>query len=601
MKLICIFLLTLFTNICTYSSPIFKQELVNIEGKLGGFTMEKKWTEDKSGVLILNILLKSDEPRLLAPFKLKMNIPSQDVYTIFTSPTQSGRSNYHIHLYSRAASDLPLIAFINKKNQSKLTWMVSDNLNTIVTKVDVSEDNALFESEISFFSDKPPVEKVKEYQVQIRFDTRELPYEIALDEAVQWWRTVNKSKPAYAPPIAYKPVYSTWYNYHHKLDASELIKESNEASKLGMEVLIIDDGWMTLRDSLTFYHVGDYKPLRLPNMKEMVDSIHNNGMKVMLWYSTSMAGYESEASQKYAGNYIRDAKNFKTYIYDPRYPKVRENLIGLLTESLNKWEIDGFKLDFLAQMYPDDTTPNTMSGGRDFASIDKATAHWMKKTYDTLRSINPDILIEFRQPYVTPIMQQYGNMFRAIDNANMEIANRIYTTKLRLYSNKLPVHSDMVMWNLEDPVESAALQITNILFSVPQVSMRLSELGANHKKMIQFWLSYYKNNEELIMKGNFRAPNPGENFPSLTVFDHNKQITNLFGTPVVDLYSSDVKKLDIINSAHAEVVYIPLRTSRVNVEIKDCMGNILSSDKRKVINGTLKLNIPPTGMATLHW
>ena len=42
----------------------------------------------------------------------------------------------------------------------------------------------------------------------------------------------------------------------------------------------------------------------------------------------------------------------------------------------------------------------------------------------------------------------------------------------------------------EDPVEHAALQILNILFSVPQISVRLHEIPQQHKDMIAFWMKY---------------------------------------------------------------------------------------------------------------
>ena len=63
---------------------------------------------------------------------------------------------------------------------------------------------------------------------------------------------------------------------------AELVKECRLAKELGMEGIIIDAGWMTLDNSITFATVGDYRPERLTGMKDMVKRIQAMGMKVML-------------------------------------------------------------------------------------------------------------------------------------------------------------------------------------------------------------------------------------------------------------------------------------------------------------------------------
>lgn len=102
----------------------------------------------------------------------------------------------------------------------------------------------------------------------------------------------------------------------------------------------------------------------------------------------------------------------------------------------------------------------------------------------SLTAINPDILIEFRQSYVGPSIRKYGNMLRVADCPNDAIMNRADIVNLRFTSGKTAVHSDMIMWNPEDRVESAALQFASILYSVPQISMRLECLPADHYKML---------------------------------------------------------------------------------------------------------------------
>ena len=48
-----------------------------------------------------------------------------------------------------------------------------------------------------------------------------------------------------------------------------------------------------------------------------------------------------------------------------------------------------------------------------------------------LRRVKPDVMIEFRQPYIGPLMRKYGNMFRAGDAPNAAVDNRVRTVDRR--------------------------------------------------------------------------------------------------------------------------------------------------------------------------
>ena len=104
--------------------------------------------------------------------------------------------------------------------------------------------------------------------------------------------------------------------------------------------------------------------------------------------------------------------------------------------------------------------------------------------------IKPDLLIEFRQKYIGPAMRAYGNIFRASDCAMDLLENRVRILDLRLLSGGTAVHSDMLIWSPEDTPEVAALQILNVIFATPQISCMLTELPADHRKMLKFWMNF---------------------------------------------------------------------------------------------------------------
>ena len=198
---------------------------------------------------------------------------------------------------------------------------------------------------------------------------------------------------------------------------------------------------------------------------------------------------------------------------DPRYPEARAYLVDVYRRALRDWGIDGFKLDFIERLVADDKTVLDATGGRDFASVNEAADRMMTDVLAELRQVKPDVMIEFRQPYIGPLIRKYGNMFRASDCPNSYLANRVKTVDLRLLTGDTAVHADMIMWHPSEPVERAAFQLLNVMFSVPQVSVRLQEIPKDHFEMVRFYTDYWRRNRAVLLDGAFEALSPNANYP----------------------------------------------------------------------------------------
>ena len=174
-------------------------------------------------------------------------------------------------------------------------------------------------------------------------------------------------------------------------------------------------------------------------------------------------------------------------MFDPRFPEVRAYLVGIYTQALLDWNLDGFKLDFIDdfKVYPE-TEMNDLNG-RDTLSVAKGVDLLIDDIKTALKSIKEDVLIEFRQKYIGPGLRKLGNMFRAFDCPNDSLMNRVRTTDVKLICGDTAVHSDMLTWSKDADVEYAALQFTSILFSVPQISVKLNERSKEEHSMIQFY------------------------------------------------------------------------------------------------------------------
>lgn len=174
---------------------------------------------------------------------------------------------------------------------------------------------------------------------------------------------------------------------------------------------------------------------------------------------------------------------------DPRYPEVRDHIINNCLHFVNDWKLDGLKLDFIDQFrQPEKELPDA-DPGRDFDSVPRALDFMLNRLVCVLKSVKPDIMIEFRQMYIGPVMRKYGNMFRAGDCADDILLNRVRTTDVRLIAGNSSVHSDMIPWHKDEDAEIAARQLLNVIFSVLQISVKIDEITDEQKKCLLFGLA----------------------------------------------------------------------------------------------------------------
>ena len=202
----------------------------------------------------------------------------------------------------------------------------------------------------------------------------------------------------------------------------------------------------------------------------------------------------------------------RSAILDPRFPEVREYLISTYERVIGEWGFDGVKLDFIDSFKVEGEDPAVAENyaGRDCREVPLAVDRLMRDVLKRLKAINPDVLVEFRQSYMGPAVLQYGNMMRACDCPADPCANRRRICDLRLTSQSIAVHSDMLVWSKDETPEGAALPILNALFSTIQYSMVLAKINPKHKRVIRHWLDFSNRHREALLKGRF-TPHHAEN------------------------------------------------------------------------------------------
>lgn len=577
-----------------------KPQNLKIDGNLKSFKAGWESRTESTSIQIITLTLESEKAATPPEFTVKWRTPSIDVFGFWSPNISLDKSSYwSSRTTSRAARYAPVISLYNQQDTNRITLAVSDTLNKVVTGAYLKEEDVNFHFYVNFFSEKTP--SVKRYQVQFRIDTRPLHFSQILRDTARWWAAMPDQKPAPVPEFARLPLYSTWYSFHQNITADEVVKQCHLAKPLGFDVLIVDDGWQTLDSQRGYRFTGDWEPIRIGDMKNFVKRVHQSGIKFMLWYSLPFIGERAKNYTKFKGKYLSYWESQGTWVLDPRYPDVREYIINTYEKALKEWKLDGFKLDFMGWFRADKNTLITAANGRDFASVDQAVDKLMTEIMTRLRDINPQIMIEFRQPYIGPRMRKYGNMFRATDCPNMALINRVRITDIRLLCDNTAVHSDMYVWHGDEPVEQSALQLLNVLFSVPQLSVKLDKVSSPHLRMIKFWTQYWKSNRSVFLDGTFIPSGPNANYPIIRGRTAEKTIIAVYNNVTVPIDKYDQGGLDIVNGKMSAGVVIDakIRMGKRQIKIFNCQGYLEYAKKMHIKPGVTKFAVPPSGLVVI--
>jgi len=578
---------------------------ISVSGDLKGFALGFDVRPLEQGLDV--VVLKLTAPTAAPPprFTLKWSLPSQDIAGQWATgrhlnktlrPDWAG-TRLQASMFAREA---PVSCLYGSDDHNVLTFAVSDALDTVLVGSGIREEDGRIYNEVTFFSEPHP--SVATWSAELRLDRRRVPYWAALRGVSDWWAAQPGYAPAPVPEPARLPVYSTWYNYHQSVDAAVLLEEVAIAKKMGFESIIVDDGWQTLDTGRGYAFTGDWEPERIPDMKGFVDGCHALGVKVILWYAVPFVGKNAKVAARFKDKSLRYEDRLGAYVVDPRYPEVREYLASVYRRAIRDWGIDGFKLDFIERLAADEGTVLDATGGRDFASVNEAADRMMTDVLAELRKVKPDVMIEFRQPYIGPLIRKYGNMFRASDCPNSYLANRVKTVDLRLLTGDTAVHADMIMWHYGEPVELAAFQLLSVMFSVPQVSVRLQEIPKDHFEMVRFYTDYWRRNRAVLLDGAFEALSPSANYPVVRASRGGKQIVGLYADAVVGLDGSAADAIDVLNAKSSKRVVLDVARDlgRYRYTVRDSQGRTVESSEFSLSAGARAFAVPVSGLLSLE-
>ncbi len=586
---------------CSYASPAGE---IAVTGDAGPFKVKLRDAGSKDEVVVVRLSLASPEPADPPRLALTFSLPQRDMQGTWTPthgrnrqihPNWSGQKNV-----SRATFSAPLYSFYNLSGQNRLTFALSDALSASALSAGVCEETGRIQCKAEILTERTA--PLSHYEVVLRIDTRDLPLRDVLESISNWWAGMEKYRPAKAPEIASAPMYSTWYSFHENLDADALVRQCELAAGLGCEAIIVDDGWQTRGERNGYAFCGDWQPLKIPDMAQLVRRVHQTGLKFLLWYAVPFMGYQSENWQRFQDKLLFRRDRSSAGVLDPRYPEVREFLINTYVEAMEQWDLDGFKLDFVDSFRPEEGTPVGDGDGRDIASVALAADTLLSDLIQRLRGIKSDVLIEFRQRYIGPAMRKYGNMFRAADCPGDAVTNRIHCVDIRLLCGQTPCHGDMLMWHGSESVSAAALQLLSVLFAVPQISVKLDELPEDHLAMLRFYLDFWKRYRKVLLAGRLEPAAPVSLYPSVQARDETTTITVVYDRCVAWVPGPLGKEIYIINATREAEVALQLGEpfGRCRMSSLDPTGREVASESALLPEGLYSLPCPPSGMVVIQ-
>ena len=189
---------------------------------------------------------------------------------------------------------------------------------------------------------------------------------------------------------------NNWEATYFDFNTEKLLKIAEQASKLGIEMLVMDDGWFGHRndDSTS---LGDWKvnEQKLPGgLKPLVDQVNALGMKFGIWFEPEMISPDSDLYREHpdwaiaipgrAGSLCRNQ-----YVLDLCRAEVQDYIIANVNATLASAPIDYVKWD-MNRHISDNYSPALAEQGRFSHS-------YILGLYRVLQSIveqNPDALFE---------------------------------------------------------------------------------------------------------------------------------------------------------------------------------------------------------------
>ncbi len=406
----------------------------------------------------------------------------------------SSKIFWTIEANSAAQRNFPFLTFFNLAQQNRVSIAVTNLYDDCRICARMNQELCTYEVSISvcISAETTPFELILDY--------RDRPWVSCLED---FRRVLDIPKQDF-PDSAWEPVFCTWYAVHAAVTQDWVEKNAAIAAELGFSTLIIDDGWcfeqlkrVSPETISTWYeNIGDWEVAanKFPDFTAHIRRMQKLGLRYLLWVSPFLIGDRSSIYQTIKG--ATDASYLEGYhLLNVKHREESKLILTKISALLQKYPIDGLKIDFLDQYFPNLDQPR----GRDtFAFIESLSSE--------IRKIKKDALLEFRQAYATPTMLPYATQFRAGDVPFDFLDNFQRLAQIRIgLGDGVPVHADPVYWHPQESPENIARHLIAALAGVPMLSMEMTKLAEHERRIIGHWLHFYREHLDTFKTGHWQV------------------------------------------------------------------------------------------------
>ncbi len=476
-----------------------------------------------------------------------------------------------VRVESNICQNMPAYMLLDKKGDCRYTLSLSDVVRPTQLAFGFNEESNQAVGKVTLFA--LPCAPVDKYEVTLRIDKEKSNAYAAGQRIMAWWAKMGYRND-YVPEDAFAPVYSSWYNFHQNVTQESLLQECRIAAKMGMKTLIIDDGWQTDDNNRGYAYCGDWEVTKnkFPDYKKFVADVHALGMKVVVWYAVPFIGEKSSAFSRFQGKYLYHNHGLHASILDPRYKETRDYLTDIYVRALREYDLDGFKLDFIDCFRLEQ--PFTHNDEMDCYSVEEGVAQLLEDIQTKVLAEKKDALIEFRQLYYGPVIGKYANMLRVADCPGDILANLNETVRMRTFSSKCAVHSDMLTSHEEESAEHFINQFLAAFFSVPQFSFTLGRLSEEKMRTLKYYIDFHNAHRETLLKGELCVYGAHRGVNKVDALGKGERVTVLYNDACVEL--SDAPVHYVVNGRGEDGMLVETKEYAYEYVIKNHVGEILT-------------------------
>ncbi len=332
---------------------------------------------------------------------------------------------------------------------------------------------------------------------------------------------------------------NSWEALSFSIDEEKIKELATNASKLGVELFVLDDGWFGKRNNDNVFGLGDWtvNKEKFPNgLNEIIEYINKLGMDFGIWIEPEMVNKDSELYRSHPDWIIHDPNRKPShtrnqYTLDFSRDEVVDHIYNQIEKLLSDYNISYVKWDmnrYITECYSKDKGANLQG------TVYHKYILNVYKLYDKLTTRFPDILFESCSSggaRFDPGMLYYAPQTWTSDNTDaMERIKIQYGSSLVYPLISMGSHVSESP-NQQVFRETALETRANVAyFGNLGYELDVNNLSDVEKEEIKKQIQFYKENREVFQFGEFyRIKNPYNNNISAWMVKSNDEKTIILG------------------------------------------------------------------------